>query len=316
MYKNERIYLPLKTPRGVNVTKGVKPKKKSRGTVASGKRDKDSQKVKSKLDKLLKYAESDMGTHIQRIRDVYRQLSSVNQKAHGGAIASSTAVLETVLSELRYYDPSAPSALVQASGATGSYQKEFYFEKVYSKITIRNNYQLPVDVSLYACVPKVDTSITPNTAFTNGLADIGNPTSTCPLLYPTDSEQFNDLWKIDKSKKKSLKPGEQISLAWSGKSFQYDPSFVDSHALSYQKKYSSLVWHFTNSGVLAHDSSFDEQGLAQSGIDVIVDTTFIVKYAAGADIKYLVCTDNSDTFSNGALASSMPVADNIGYSVN
>ncbi len=273
-------------------------------------------KIKSQIKELKRLAESDMGTHIHCIR-----LTSFTSAAHNAVTYSNwnsinIVNIELALAQLRYYNPEIPATLTQAVGATGSFQKEFYFKKIYTKMTVRNNYQIPIDVSVYACRVRDDTGIEPDTAVTNGLVDVGGPTGTSPLVYPTDSIQFTDLWRIEASKKVMLEPGTQCSLGVPTKSFQYDPSISDSHTEAFQTRFKGLSYLVRLTGCLGHDTVEAEFALNQSKADIYLDTTFEIQYAAGADIKFITIADSSaSSFTTGGVVSNKPVADNQSFSI-
>ena len=66
----------------------------------------------------------------------------------------------------------------------------------------------------------------------------------------------------------------------------------------------------------AHDSIADEQGIAQAGVDILREMVHTLKYdSGGVDINDVIIDDNSSSFTNGAVVSSKPVSDNIGYSL-
>lgn len=272
--------------------------------------------LSNQVKELKRLAESDMGTHTHRQRIADNLVSSVNEQSNITLESVSSTRCEEVISELRYYDPASPGVLVQADGTTGSYQKEFYFKKMYSKILLRNNYQVPCNVSVYCCRPKADTNITPSSAYTNGLVDVGNPSASNPLMHLTDSVQFKDLWRIEKSKRILLEPGQYCSLSTISKPFQYDPSLFDSHVSNFMPQFQAQVWQVHVTGIMGHDTVITtEQGVLQAGVDIQVDTTFVLKYPAGADIKYFFVSDTSMTFSNVGVISNKPLADNQPYSV-
>lgn len=262
-------------------------------------------------------AEADVGLHTHRRRRASRLLSAVNEQAVDNYALNSVTILEEVIAQLRYYNPSAPSALVTADGATGTYQKEFLFTQSYAELTCANNYQIPTKVRIYWCAPKEDTSINPATAWSSGLTDVSAALATTdPLVYPTDAPLFNDLWKIERVDKGLIKPGDVMISRYSCKGkFSYDPSVVDSHNLSYQRKYKGVVVLLVVEGVVGHDPTANQVGILQSGIDTIFNTVHRVKYSAGADIKFVYTDDTSDSFTNTPVVSSMPIADNISYSV-
>lgn len=299
------------------INKSYKPKssykKKNYYDAKARQEIKDLRKKVKDINQSVKHNE---GKLIYRFRGTGRVLANANECTHSSIVANSISTIETVLAQLRYYDPTDPANLVNASGVTGTFSKDFMISKSYYKLLIQNNYQIPCNVVVYICKPKEDTSISPTSAFSGGLVDVGNPSNVSCLVYLTDSEIFQDLWKIEKSEKKYLYPGEICTISHGDKKYDYDPSLVDTHSLEYQDKYKSTIFVIRVEGPLAHDSAADEQGTAQCGIDYQMNRTFQVDYDAGAPITWLVSGDSSDTFTNGAIISSKPVADNISYSVN
>lgn len=283
---------------------------------SKGKYIKPKKRLKDQVKDLKRLANVDMGELIYRDRTTGRLLAAINSQNMSSVSHYSTSTLEAVLGQLRYYDPSTPGTLIQASGATGSYKKDFMFKSLYANMCIRNNYQSPVKLSVYVVQPKTDTSIDSVTAFTNGLTDVGAPSSTSPMVFLTDSEQFKDLWKIVNSKNYNLRPGEMINYISSVKDIIYDPSLSDSQTESFQKKSKCRQFILRVEGIIAHDTSADQQGHISGGIDYSMDRTFKVVYDAGVDLKYIYLNDNLDTFTNGGVVTCQPVADNIGYSVS
>lgn len=273
-------------------------------------------KVKSQIRELKRLAESDMGILTYRSRAVGRVIATAGVQAVSATAGSATSIIETALGQLRYYNPSAPSSLTTADGASGTYQKEFLIDTTYSSLIIRNNYQVPCKVSVYVCVPKEDTSIAPQTAWSNGLTDESNSANTVVNIYPSDSSQFNDLWKIKKSIRKELQAGSELNVSDSHKSFQYDPSLYDSHPTEYSRKCGSVAYMIVIQGVVCHDTALDEQTTIGCGVDWMLDRTLKIKYSAGADIRYTYINNSLDTLTNSGVVSSKPVADNIGYSLS
>lgn len=274
-------------------------------------------KVGDQIKELKRLTEADMGTHIYRLLNTTVRSCNVAQASITSLSGMTKANLEAALANLRYYDPSAPSALVTADGTTGTYQKEFLINKMYSRYTVRNNYQVPAKVTMYIVCPKDATQITPQTAFTNGLADIGNPSSTSPMIHLTDSNQFNDIWRIESSKSKTLYPGQEMVVSYSPKPFQYDPSTFDSHTLDYNKSFRSYTLVIRVEGVLGHDTVAAEYTSLAASVDLEEYRLIEVKYSAGADIKTISLVDNRNSaFTNAGVVSNNPVVDNQSYSVN
>lgn len=290
----------------------IKPKSKPKG---KGSKAKSTSQLAKQVANLSRKVSVDQGTLTFYSRQTSRCLASVNQCAYLEVGGVPNSAYEDVLAQLRFFDSATPNTLVQASGASATYKRDYLFS-YYHTIDVRNNYQVPCKVTMYIVTPKADTSILPVTAFTNGLTDIGSPSSTSSLLYPTISPQFNQLWKIQDSKTKFLQPGQMASISSAEKNISYDPSLTDSQTSDYQKKNKACVIFVRVEGCLAHDTANDQQGFAQAGVDISYVRKMICKYDAGIELDFVYINDTADAFTNGAVVSSYPVADNIGYSLS
>lgn len=309
----------------VNTRQGVRRATRSyqtnRGRDMSGYTNKPSlpkkvAKISKKVTNLQKEMKSQRSELIYHDRSTGRCLSTVNTCNHVMSSDMQINDLEAVLAQLRFFDSATPGTLVQADGASGTYNRDYHFKNIYSTTTVHNNYQVPAQVTVYVVCVKDDSSIAPLTAYTNGLADVGNPSSTSPMIHLTDSPQFNELWKICKTKKILLAPGQRASVSYSVKDIYYNPSITDSQTSSYQRKYKSYAFLIRVEGVYGHDTTNNEQGQLAAGVDYNTHFKYVVHYDAGGDLKYIYVGDSSSTFTNGGLVSSKPVADNIGYSVS
>ena len=165
---------------------------------------------------------------------------------------------------MRYFNP-ATNALVTADPSVGTFHNDITVETVVYQCLARNNYQVPVNLRIYACVPRHDTQISTKSYFDAGLLDQGNPSGTSPLVYPSDSQILMEQWKFVKSVKKVLNPGQSCEVSYAIKRFEYDFSQADHHNDPYQTKYNGFNWLFRLEGVLGHDTSVDEQGTLPSG---------------------------------------------------
>ena len=152
---------------------------------------------------------------------------------------------------------------------------------------------------------------------TNSVGDSSNLTSvTSPYTYPSDSVGKN-IWNYKLIKKCELKLGQHAVCTISEKSFNYDPSVYDNHALTFQRLFGHgrSVMIVVNS-VLAHDSAAaNQRGLGPGAIDYSVRRRYVVEYnSGGPPIKYLYYNNGmTNTFTNGAVTGSV-VTDNQGFS--
>lgn len=273
--------------------------------------------LKGQVRELKRMAEADMGTLIYRDKEAKRYVCSENVQFPGNATGMSISVVQEALAQLRYYDPSTPTTLVVADGDSGSFQKEFYVKRSYAHLLLRNNYKVPVNVTVYVCTPKVDTSIDPVSAWSNGLTDSSNGSTSNLNIFPSDSEQFKDLWNVVKSSKKYLNAGSSMTISHASKCFQYDPSLVDSHALQYQKKFGAFVFMTVISGVVGHHpTTANLKGIMECGVDLVLDRTLELRYAAGADIKYTYVTEDLGAVGSTGVVSNKAAVTNQAFALN
>jgi len=276
-----------------------------------------SSRLSKRLSNVERKVRASQGILTYRYKNDFALNSTIGNTVYAFYSVNNVSNMELALAQLRYYDISTPATLVNADGTSGSFLKKFLFKNIYGSLTLRNNYQVPAKVTVYIIRVKDDTSISASTAFTNGLADIGNPSSTSPLVYPTDSGQFNQMWRIMKTCRATLAPGKSMTALGSVKDVMYDPSLTDSHALEYQTRNKMFGFLVRLEGIVGHDTTVaTEQGVLPCGVDIDQRYTMTIHYDAGADIKYIHVVDASDTaFTNAAVVSSQPVSDNIGYSI-
>lgn len=281
---------------------------------------KGKKSIKKQLNEIKRTLNSDNAKHTRKVRLTSAVGCVQNQTDLTGFATTRTTELEGWMASLRYYNPSAPGTLVTADASTGTYTRQVHFKNVYKRMTAVNNYQVPVYVKIYSMVPKVDTSISPTQFFSDGITDqvISGGAVTNPLLELTDIDMVNENWRIVKLVKRLLKPGQSVSCYHSSGSFDYDPSNVDTHSMTYQKKYKAHLFVIRTDGFLGHDTSIaTEQTTLMGRVDLICDEKIEILYDAGVNLDDLYIDNQADnTFTNSGVCSSYPVADNVPYSVS
>jgi hypothetical protein len=310
--------------RGNNRRRRAAPRYKRRRKVGSYKKRRYRRRKNTKLNKLSrkvnrlqKVAASGTGTYIWKDRQVGQVQSAQNAVNYAVSTGVQVSTLESAMDAVPMFDPSAPSTFITADLTSGTYQREVMIDSLYSKLTVRNNYNAPVRVCLYCCMPKKDTSISPLSAITNGLADLGSGLDqNTVMLYPSDSDQFKDLWSVVATKKTILTGGREATLRFKSRAFQYDPSFFDTHSLAYQRKYKSHIYLIRVEGRLGHDTSASQRGTLPSGVDYQVERKIVIKYDAGADIKRIEVLDTSSNFTNQGVVSTPHDIVKESFSVN
>lgn len=302
---------PSQPLRGKSAAKSKKAKPKTR-------RQKKESRITRQLRDLKRTTDATTGTLTWRSTIInQRLLCNVNEQASANVNPLSITQYEAVLGQLKYFDPASPGTLTTASAVAGTYQRNMLFNGIYSTVRARNNYQQDVEIRIYKCDCKDDTSQSPTDAWNAGIPDGSNLTLASQLgQYPTDYNVFNDLWATKLLTKQILAPGQTVECKYNTRPFEYDPSTVDTHALTYQKEYRSSSLLVIIRGTVSHDTTLDQQGLCAAGVDFHVENTYTVKYNAGINISYIHADTFVDTPTNGFVQSHQPVPDNVAYSVS
>lgn len=273
-------------------------------------------RLQRQVNMLKKRVEAGMGTFVWKWRDAINLTCNANSKNRVDVVGSSVTAIEGAIDALPVFNPANPGTLLTVNFTTGTYQKEVEIASTVSSVVLKNNYDVPCVCKVYVCVPREDTNIPAATAITNGFTDAGSGlTGTTPMLGPMDSEQFKSLYRIARTYKKQLGPGGMMVCKYRFGSFQYDPSYVDSHSQNYQVAYGGHLYHIEIEGVLGHDTTAAEYGRLPAGVDIQANVTYVVKYEAGADLKYIEVVDGNNGFTNGGVVTTYDV-EKEGYSVN
>lgn len=275
--------------------------------------------LQKQVKQLQKAVNVDKATHTFKqcnASSIKSLIGRCNHTAFGG---SSVAELETACTYLRYYDPAVPGTLVTANANTGSFARDVAFKNYYTKLTMRNNYQVPARVKVYLCKVKNDCNETPLTTYTTAIADqviTAGVDETDQLIHLTEIERVKEVWNVDCVIDKVLEPGQEAVTTHSTGPFNFDPSHVDSFTNAYQQVYKGFAYVMRIEGVLAHDTAAAEYSLAAAGIDYELTRKAIIEYDAGVDLDDIYIVEGRvQAFTNGGVSSLKPIADNIAYSV-
>lgn len=310
-----KLYNSLKNASTTKQKEAVKKYSKGVGTT---RRRQETVKLKKQVKDIQHRLNNDMAKHTNRRIDSGVMLSSDNlQQVYDQQMGFAISYIEAAVAGLRYYNPAVPGTLTTADASTGTFSRQLTMTNVHCEFEFRNNYQVPVNMVIYECSVKEDTSIAPSTTMTNGLTDqyATYPGNTGLYIYPTDSNQFKELWSIKKTLKVRLEPGKKYKYTHNSGKFTYDPSLVDSHALVYQKEHKAKILLIRIFGDIAHDSANGEYGVMGTGVDWIRCITTNIEYDAGTSLNDYSVDNNLDAFTNGPLLSNKPVSDNQTFSI-
>lgn len=303
----KRRSLPI-IRKGANSTALVVPSKKGTGSNLKKRVRRLEKEMKDDISKVL---------YIVDTKDTVRPSMGTALNGYRNLVEIST--IELALAQARFFDPATPGTLITSSLASPTYTQSIGVS-VSCKVHIRNNYQVPCVITCAVIQPKVATSTTPTSAWTNGLTDAGNPSNSSYLLTMKDSSEFNDTYRVKgKWITKIVEPGDMVIVTYGQKLFDYDPSYFDTNTSTFQPKGKSAMFFYRVHGVLGHDSSVaTEQGIMPAGIDIHHISRYTIHYnSGGAAVKTIVLSQGaSSSFTNGGVVSEQPISDNIAYSVS
>lgn len=293
--------------------RGKTTHKRKRRKKYKSKQGRKVDRCQSAIKTLRQESDASLGTMTARFQSSRQILAAQNKQQVLDLGLNSTLSLESVASNLKFFDPSNPGTLITADQSLGNYQRNILFKSITVTATIRNNYQADCKLKVYYCSAKDDTDQTPEQAWAASGPDGGNLTSTSDLLqYPTDYNLFNDLYKAKVVFNGNLSPGQSCTVSNNEKDIEYDPATVDSHNLLFQKEYKAGSFLVVVQGSISHGTTGSAVGYSQAGVDAIVKTTYVVKYNAGVNISFIYASNSTDTMV-APLQSHQPVSNNIAY---
>lgn len=274
-------------------------------------------KMAKKVRKLEKCLVKTISTHIHRRRDAGELTSSAGEIAQRIVSCGGTkALIETAMANLRYFDPST-NTVVTANPTVGSYSREACVE-IHRKLTVRNNYVVPVMVQIFSCIPKDATNISPLTSYSNGMADQLDPDIDSPLVFLSDCRELHDLWNLKQVARGVLKAGQTLTGVSHQKDFSYEFSSNDTHSLAYDKDQGGHTFIIRITGILGHDSALNTTQIStgECGVDWMCDVTFTFKYDAGKYLHDVSISDNTNAPTTSTIHGAVPIPDNVSYSTS
>lgn len=237
---------------------------------------------------------------------------TANQMNQTALVAAGTgAQLQGAMASMRFYDP-ATNALVTANPSVLTAATNIQCS-VFTKMKLRNNYVVPVEITLIYARPKILTSDSIGTSFANSMTDQQNPSITSGLVNVSDALQLKKEWSIKMTKKLTLDAGKEVDYAVLVNKFKWMPSFYDTNTEAYNPKANGYNWYLRVYGVMAHIDTAITQGRSPAAVDWEEDVTYVFTYDAGVALKDYVVT-NGGTAIATANVGACPIPDNVVFS--
>lgn len=275
--------------------------------------------IKSKVDKLKLTADQSSGNLTYRLSRPSRLIAEESKQNLEFFTGTNIGLFQSVLAQLKFFDPNNPTVLLTATQASGTYQRNSLFKSITSKITCKNNYQSDCKIKVYLCKVKDDTDQSPLQAYVNGIAkSVYKPAPDLPLVtdtgsYPTDCNLVNDLYSLSVLHSSVLNPGQSVVCTHTVNNVEYDSSTAAVHALDYQREYKAFGFLVCISGGICHDT--DDIGLIKAAVDIVNEDIYKVSYNAGSNITYVYNLTTWPDSLTSPKQSNCPQSDNQGYDV-
>lgn len=251
---------------------------------------------------------------IKKFREVFSQSMAIvasNNVEWDSIKLCNVLGLERALAGLNYFNPLAPATLIVANGTTAEYAQRYDMSGHFTA-TLRNNYQIDLEVWTWMCVPKEQTFQEPHEAVITGLEDAGITDANSILTYPSDSNVFMKTWRVvpGGTKHVFLKGGSSFECSY-GTKWTYDPSVDDQFNEVYYPQFGSVALMVKIRGTLVHDpSSSTTVGLSLGQLDILTEHQYVIKYDAGYSARYLVIDNNLDSVTASGVQTLKPTSNN------
>lgn len=208
--------------------------------------------------------------------------------------------LQAVIAQMRFYDATTNSYLQKDPELKSTRLK---FTNIMSKMTLKNNYTVPVNVAVYVCRVNSDDANTPSVAFGNAVADqvtfITNPAATAAEsnhIYPSELSMFKKQWKIIQTKKRMLLNGQSMNVSAMLKDLTYSADWFDEFTIIDSRKIKATTFFVRVTGVLGHENvtPISKVGSVEGSVDVQTKFYATMRYnGGGPGITYTVIDDQS-----------------------
>ncbi len=248
-------------------------------------------KLKNALTELKTTSDESVG--IMRYRKIgSQQMTGAFGGQNSVFISTSTqADMNSYMDQLRYWDPAA-AAFAAAAGPPANQQCDTNLDSLTQSLDFRNNCGVDIHVKVYLCQVKQDTDNTALLSWSNGInqAVFPNPQTPQSLnTYPTDVDQVNDTWKLSVAFDGNLTPGQTGKVKHTAKHASVNYVADLQTAKNYQKSFKSFGFLVITTGTISHDDAPNTGRVNLGGhiLDIIVNTTAVVKYDSGCKTEYV-----------------------------
>lgn len=276
--------------------------------------------VRKELTSLRKYVQKNLSLQRQltsaslaTLNYKYRSVANnaayctYNQIDYGYAIGVDKGLIDAILTQVPIFNPAVPATPSVVDISSGAHQKKVFFPTIRSTYYLTNLTAAPVRCIIYKLIPVNDTNLHPLDALSHALSEITIPGITdygisSPMLFPSKCGNFSNYYKIIDRQVGTLQPGKQVKMSHFIKNLWYDPSIVEHHTSSYQRRHKCHFYMVRVEGTPARvkdtgDVKEGEVMTQEAWLCQHVEVEATMKYDAGADYNFTYLNDNFTAYS-------------------
>lgn len=258
------------------------PIKKYTGRSLRGKSVKsDLSSLKKQVKNLSKVSKNTTATFVYRKRQVFQTSSTIGNAGYTDVAVNDKNLIETALTSVPYYESGALSFVNMADDA---HCRELHFTSCTGKLTLRNNYTIPVKCKVTTYEIKKESSSLPNAFYTNGLTDMmSTALPNNPMFDYSDVPTVVNNWTKKNTKSFYIRPGQEKVYYHTVKDFAYDNSELDYTTSTYNKNIKSFVFNIRTEGPVSHDNTTSTLvNNSDTKLDCLLEQTLVLQYNGGA----------------------------------
>lgn len=210
--------------------------------------------------------------------------SPVNVATHTNIEMWTAGTYEGSLDDLRTFDRAATPAPDTIDLRNSAFQTHVKYKDIVLRIETRNNNQVPCHFSVYwfKCTDNCATNPKSEAELLDQSLNLAFGTN--PITYFSDVPKTFKTWKLLKTDKFKLNPGDECKSVYTQKSFKWDVKYRDLENTSYHP--GDICCVLRCMGTIAHDiADTSIVGYGESGADYLIHKKYTLIYPSDIPVR-------------------------------
>lgn len=259
--------------------------------------------TKRRVRYLLDLAGGTIAKKTYRQRDTGSIQNVNNSVSFGGITGNDVNSMYAALTSCKVFNPAVPGTPFVVDMSTPAFAGRLFVQSCSSTLHLRNNALTDLFVIVYLVRPTGETSKGVETYLSELDGDYGISPGQ-PLWTLADIKDAMAQWTIHKRRKFVIRGnGGTYKISHKTGKYHFDNSFIDTHALLFQKRLRSFQWLIRVEGTLARDATTgDLFGRACGELQWENTREWVVKYDGGYPFDDYELVDNSNAMTSAVHA--------------